>query len=94
MNIKGFLALLEEYDISHPSEKSVRASLPRLSLTSGKQYFLAAKHVGTHTRINRRENSECRACVCVPQEAITAEFFNVFAGISSRFYVYSKYYYV
>ena len=94
MNIKGFLALLEEYEISHPSEKSVRASLPRLSLTSGKQYFLVAKHVGTHTRINRRENSECRACVCVPQEAITAEFFNVFAGISSRFYVYSKCYYV
>ena len=40
MNIEGFLALLEEYEISHPSEKSVRASLPRLSLTSGNSTFL------------------------------------------------------
>ena len=80
VNIKGFLALLEEYAIPHPAEKIIRATLPRLSLTSGKQYFLAAKYVGIHKRIDRRENSECRACVCVPQEAITNDFFKVFAG--------------
>lgn len=80
VNIKGFLALLEEYDIPHPAEKMIRATLPRLSLTSGKQYFLAAEHVGIHKTIDRRENSECRASVCVPQEAITSEFFKVFAG--------------
>ena len=61
-------------------EKVIRATLPRLSMTSGKQYFLAAEHVGTHSRINRREKAECRACVCVPQDAVSSEFFSLFDG--------------
>ena len=79
INLKGFVELLDKYQIPHASERALRGSLGDQCLKSnGKQHFLAKNEIGVKTMISRT-SSECRVCVCIPASQVPQEFSDFFA---------------
>lgn len=78
--LKGFMDLLDEFDIDHPSEDQIRRELKgkRTCDTRMKQYFNA---IGSTAGWSASRNDKvCRTCVCIPKDDVPGIFYSLLRG--------------
>ena len=79
--LKEFLQALECRGIQHNSEKELRKLFrkqPRCA-TSKKQFFLTKK--SKEISLRRGHDTRCVSCICLPQDYVPVEFFEIMRGI-------------